>query len=116
MFQQLAAMEGTDPASAAASMIARTGIARLGEPEDIAEAIAFLAILRGAGCSSPSTEAVQLASCGAIATLCRNVCPLTKVSIYLALQYGLPRLQSRRPGWPLYLENSCPKRLVRTIL
>lgn len=42
MFRQLAAMEGTDPASAAAGIMARTGIARLGEPDDIAEAIAFL--------------------------------------------------------------------------
>lgn len=42
MFRQLAAAEGTDPASAAAGYMARTGIARLGEPEDIANTIAFL--------------------------------------------------------------------------
>lgn len=42
MFARLAEAEGGDPASAAADFVARAGIARLGEPDDIAEAIAFL--------------------------------------------------------------------------
>ncbi len=42
MFARLAEVEGRDPAEAAAGFIARTGISRLGEPDDIAEPIAFL--------------------------------------------------------------------------
>jgi len=42
MFARLAEVEGLEPADAAAGFVAKAGIARLGLPEDIAEAIAFL--------------------------------------------------------------------------
>ncbi|WP_231625020.1 SDR family oxidoreductase [Novosphingobium sp. AAP93] len=42
MFSRLAEVEGLGPADAAAGFVAKAGIARLGLPEDIAEAIAFL--------------------------------------------------------------------------